>query len=439
MSDDYLSRPYAVPSHRLGRMARLGGLTGGLLGRAALAGARDLARGRRPALGSAFLTPANAAHLASELARMRGAAMKLGQLLSMEAGEYLSPDLADILSRLRSEAHAMPGSQLKRVLSDNWGTDFLTRFRSFDVRPVAAASIGQVHRAETKDGRALAVKVQYPGVRDSIDSDIRNLGALMRWSGLAPRGMDLSALLEDARAQLHDEADYGAEARMLDRFGALLADDPRFAVPEGVPEFSTRDILAMTWMDGVPIETLAAADQELRDEVAARLITLTLRELFAFRLVQTDPNFANFRWNAEAGRTVLLDFGAARDYPEPLVAEFRALLRAGLAGDRDDMGAAATRIGYLSDELSPARLSALLDMMEMCFEPLRDDRPFDFARSDLPQRLTAAAMAFGRDRDIAPVPPADALFLQRKVAGLYLLAARLGARVALRPLLAPYA
>ncbi|WP_234984144.1 ABC1 kinase family protein [Roseivivax jejudonensis] len=420
-------------------MARLGGLTGGLMGRAALAGAGELARGRRPAFDRLMLTPANAARVTAELARMRGAAMKLGQLISMEAGEILTPELADILASLRSEAHAMPPPQLKRVLSDNWGADFLRRFRRFDVTPIAAASIGQVHRAETRDGTALAIKVQYPGIRDSIDSDIANLGAIIRWSGMVPRGLDLAPLLEDARAQLHEEADYAQEARAMTRFADLLADEAAFAVPRPHEAFSTRDILAMDYLSGVPIEDLAGAAQEVRDGAGARLIGLVLRELFEFRLMQTDPNFANYRWDAESGRIVLLDFGATRAFPETLVADFRAMLRAGLAGDRDGIRAAAMRIGYLSDDLSEARIATLLDMMQMCFVPLAEESPFDFADSDLPQRLTEAAIAFGRERDIAPVPPTDALFLQRKVAGLYLLCARIGARVALRPLVAPYA
>ncbi|SFD89349.1 ABC1 kinase family protein [Roseivivax sediminis] len=437
--DRYLSAPLPVPSRRLGRLMRLGGLTGGLVGRAAWAGAGELARGRRPEAGRLLLTPANAARVTAELARMRGAAMKLGQLISMEAGEYLSPELAQILAALRAEAHAMPPPQLKRVLSDAWGDDFLHRFRRFDVRPVAAASIGQVHRAEAKDGRELAVKVQYPGIRASIDSDIANLGAVIRWSGLVPKGLDLAPLLEEARAQLHEEADYAQEARSMARFADLLEGEPGFAVPRPHDDLTTRDILTMDFLQGAQVENLAGAAQEVRDDVARRLIALIPRELFEFGLVQTDPNFANYRYEAETGRIALLDFGATRAIPAALAADFRALLQAGLAEDRAGMRAAAMRIGYLSETLEPGRMETLLDMMDMAFAPLRSEAPFDFAASDLPDRLTRAAIAMGRERDIAPLPPADALFLQRKVAGLYLLAARIGARVALRPLVAPWA
>ena len=236
--------------------------------------------------------------------------MKMGQLLSLEAGDLLTPELAALLRPLQAQAHVMPPAQLKQVLSAAWGKDFTKRFKKFDVRPIAAASIGQVHRAQTLDGRDLAVKVQYPGIRDSIDSDLRNLAALMRMSGLLPKGLDLAPLLEDARQQLHDEADYAQEARSLGRFGALLEDDPFFIVPRWHADLSTPDILAMDFAPSDPIDTLEGADQSTRDRVATGLIDLMMREVFAFGLVQSDPNFANFRWQPDTGRVVLLDFGA---------------------------------------------------------------------------------------------------------------------------------
>ena len=123
----------------------------------------------------------------------------------------------------------MPPAQLKQVLTDSYGPDFRTLFRSFDTRPLAAASIGQVHRALAPDGRALAVKLQYPGVRDAIDSDLDNVAALIRWSGLWPRELDIAPLLAEARRQLHEEADYAREGAALARFGTLLADDTRLS------------------------------------------------------------------------------------------------------------------------------------------------------------------------------------------------------------------
>ncbi|MEL7488035.1 MAG: AarF/UbiB family protein, partial [Pseudomonadota bacterium] len=180
----------AVPRRRLSRAARFGGLAAGVAGDVALRGAGRALRGERPDLGSLLLTPANAARIADELAKLRGAAMKIGQLVSMDAGDLLPPEFAEIMARLRATAAPMPGRQLKSVLTENWGRDWLRRFDAFDVRPLAAASIGQVHRARTNDGRDLAIKIQYPGVRASIDSDVDNVATLINLSGLLPKDTD---------------------------------------------------------------------------------------------------------------------------------------------------------------------------------------------------------------------------------------------------------
>ena len=175
----------------------------GVAGNMLMAGAQQLAQGKRPKLGDLLLTPANALRITQQLSQMRGAAMKVGQLLSMDAGDLLPAELTRILSRLRDDAHHMPPAQLQKVLAAEWGANWRTKFSRFDVKPVAAASIGQVHRAVTRDGRELAIKVQYPGVAESIDADVDNVATLLRMSGVLPRGLDVAPLLaEHVAAQL---------------------------------------------------------------------------------------------------------------------------------------------------------------------------------------------------------------------------------------------
>ena len=198
----------AVPSGRGSRLARLGWMATGIAGGMMAEGARQLAQGNRPKMSDLLLTPANARRVADQLAKLRGAAMKVGQLVSMESGDLLPPALAEILARLRSDARAMPKAQVQAALDAQWGKGWEKKFRHFSFTPMAAASIGQVHRALAKDGRDMAIKIQYPGVRESIDSDVDNVAALFRMSGLLPREMDIKPLLRDAKRQLHDEADY---------------------------------------------------------------------------------------------------------------------------------------------------------------------------------------------------------------------------------------
>lgn len=431
-------RGLPVPVTRLARLGRFGSLATGIAGSAVARGARDLAGGRRPDLRGMLLTPANAARVATQLAEMRGAAMKIGQLLSMEAGALLPPELSEILARLRADAHFMPPAQLKQVLAANWGADFQRRFAQFNVRPIAAASIGQVHRARLKDGRELAIKVQYPGIRRSIDSDVANVATLIRLSGMLPPGLDLAPLLDEARQQLHDEADYVREGESLSRFGRLLADDPDFAVPALMPELTTPDILAMDYLAGVPIESLTNTPQATRDRVVDRLIDLVLREIFDFGLMQTDPNFANYRYDPDSGRIVLLDFGATREIGPDMAAGYRGLLVAGLDGDRAGLLDAACTIGLIDRALDAPHLDRLLDMAQMAFAPLRRPGGYDFAADDLLGRLRDAGMDMALQRQSVHVPPMATLYLQRKIGGIYLLAARLAARTDLNALVAGY-
>ncbi|MEM9050042.1 MAG: AarF/ABC1/UbiB kinase family protein [Pseudomonadota bacterium] len=435
---DRSARVLSVPSGRLTRMARMGGLATGIAGRMALGSAGQLARGKRPALSDLLLTPGNARRLTEELSRMRGAAMKLGQLLSMEAGDVLPPELAEILGRLRAEAHTMPPKQLKAVLSASWGTDFLRRFAQFDVRPLASASIGQVHRAQTRDGRDLAIKVQYPGVRQSIDSDLRNLAALIRASGLLPKTLEIRPLLAEANRQLHEEADYRREGDCLTRFRALLADDPDFLLPALHADLTTPDILAMDFVAADPVESVARRPQDERDRLARLLIALTLREIFDFGVMQTDPNFANYRYQPETGRVVLLDFGATRDLAPATQVQLRSILETGIEGDRAALQNAAIAAGIFPAEAPPAALAEMMAIAETALAPLRAPGRFDFATSDLAARVRAAGLEVGADNSHWHIPPADMLFLQRKIGGMYLLCTRLSARVDIHALIQPY-
>jgi predicted unusual protein kinase regulating ubiquinone biosynthesis (AarF/ABC1/UbiB family) len=437
-SDDGAVGAHPVPDSRLGRLLRLGGMTSGILGDMVATGVRQMARGERPSVPTTLLTPATAARITRELGRMRGAAMKLGQMLSMDTGLVLPPEMTAVLAALRADAPPMPPKQLRDVLDAEWGGGWYGRFGRFDVRPFAAASIGQVHRATTADGRDLAIKVQYPGVRASIDSDIDNLATLLRLPGILPREMDIAPVLAEAKRQLHLEADYSAEARNLDAFGRFLADSTTFRLPELDPALSTRQVLAMSYVESDPIDALAEAPPDLRDRVAGDLIDLVLRELFEFGLMQTDPNLANYRFDTASQRIVLLDFGAVMAIDPALRADFRRLLNAALDEDGEAIRTAMIRIGYFDEATLPRHQTLIMEMFDAAMAPLRQEAPFDFGSSDLIGTLRDMGVAMGTERELTHIPPPATLFMHRKIGGIYLLAARLGARVRLRPLLERY-
>ena len=428
----------AVPVGRASRAARLGGAGLSIASNMAVGGARELLRGRAPDLRDLMLTPTNIQRLTNELARMRGAAMKVGQLVSLDAGEMLPPELADIIGRLRADADFMPPKQLRDVLDREWGPGWMKKFKRFNVRPVAAASIGQVHEAIAPDGRHLAIKVQYPGVRESIDSDVSNVGTLISMSGILPKGLDMAPLLKEAKRQLHEEADYDREARELQRFGDWLAGDKRFAVPGFVPEFSTGSVLAMDYLQGDAIETLADAEQSKRDEIATRLLDLTLKELFELGHMQSDPNFANYRFDAEKGRIILLDFGASRQIAEPTRAAYKTMAKAVLSEDRAALDTGCLALGIYADTTADHHKAAILDLILDGAAALDADGWFDFGSSVLRSDLAQRGMALAEDQAFLHIPPMDTLYVQRKLAGMFLLASRLKARVNLRAAFAPW-
>lgn len=437
-SDRFSSKGSKVPSSRFSRVARLGGMATGIAGGMLLDGVRQLAAGQRPSLNDLLLTPANALKVTLQLAQMRGAAMKLGQLLSMDSGDFLPRELAEILARLRSDAQHMPQRQLDQVLTRHWGKDWQTRFASFKSAPLAAASIGQVHRAVCPDGRDLAIKIQYPGVRTSIDSDVDNVATLLRLSNLLPRTMDIAPVLAEAKRQLHEEADYAREGQYLEQFSALLAGSPDYAVPVFHADLSGRDVLAMSYIKGTPIEALASAPQAERDRVAGLLIDLVLRELFEFGVMQTDPNFANYRYAADTGQIVLLDFGATRALPPAVAAQYRALLGYALAGNRTGLLDAAIDIGFLTAEMARRNARVIDQLLDMALELLAVPGPFDFGNAGVVSDFRDVGMTIAADRRNWHIPPVETLFVQRKLGGVFLLASRLKARVDVRTLIARF-
>jgi len=433
LSDD---RYRKVPISRLSRFSAFGQLAGGVAGGVIAEGAKRLARGERPQMADLLLTPANATRVTEQLSRLRGAAMKLGQMISLDAGDLLPAELTAILARLRDAAHFMPPRQLQTVLAGTWGADWRRRFARFEATPIAAASIGQVHRAVLHDGRTVAVKVQYPGIAASIDADIDNVATLLRVSGLLPKTLDITPLLVEAKRQLHEEADYLREAEQMRRYGAMLAGEEQFLVPAPVDELTGPSVLTMDFIASRPIDTLADAPQDVRDRVMAAMLDLVLRELFTFGFMQTDPNFANYRWQPETGRVVLLDFGAARSVPDETRTAYARMMQAGLNGDPAELKRRICEVGFASEEQMARHGAAFEGVIGVILDHVNQAEIFDFADRSFVAKLRDFGEPVAQDRDTWHLPPMDTLFVQRKVSGTALLAVRMKARLPLQQMVA---
>jgi predicted unusual protein kinase regulating ubiquinone biosynthesis (AarF/ABC1/UbiB family) len=427
-----------IPVSRGQRLLYLGRLVGGIAGGVVSEGLRSLSSGSLPTGSELLLTPGNATRLAERLSEMRGAAMKVGQLLSMEAGDYLPREFSDVLANLRDSAHAMPMLQLAKQLEGAWGPDWTDQFERFFFQPIASASIGQVHKAVDRDGRTLAIKVQYPGIRESIDSDVDNVAALLTMFRLIPEPELLQPLLDEAKRQLHEEADYLLEANHIEAYHRHLNGLPGFRLPNVQQGLNRTNVLVMEHLDGGPIDMLATQGVNLRNTIARRLVDLSLREIFDWGLVQTDANFSNFLFLEDSGDIGLLDFGATRRYSKDTCEQLRRLMAAAIRRDRAALADAAEAVGYIGESDADAYRATTLDLLEIAAEPARADRDYDFGASNLARRMSEHVLQLRLENRMWRMPPPEILFLHRKLGGIYMACARLRARVDVHRLVQPY-
>ena len=449
-------RHVAVPSSPLARVLGFGQLAAGLAAGTVAESARRAFRGARsspsasasestdapaPLIGgdSAFMTEANAERLAVALCRMRGAALKLGQMLSIQDESVNPPAVARALERVRQGADVMPPAQLHAAVEEHLGVGWRDALVSFSEEPLAAASIGQVHLAEVRDGdsgevRAVCMKIQYPGVARSIHSDIDNLMRLVSLTDLIPRGLYVEHAVKVAKEELTLECDYEYERASQEKMRALLADDPHWRVPETFPELSSKGVLTTAFARGVPIDRVAHVSQEERDFIGEQLLRVTLRELFEFRFMQTDPNFANFLYDPARRELTLIDFGAAKAYPKQFVDEYMRMVVACADRDRDALVAASVALGFLRGDEAPVLIDAHVRAGYEVGLPFAAEGAHDFgANRDMTRRVAGLGKVMLKHRLTAP--PEEAYSLHRKLSGCFLACMRIGARVNAREML----
>ncbi len=427
-----MSQERTLPKSRQSRLWQMGKLAGGMVSGAISESVKLARQGDKPSMRKAFLTPDNMRRIGDRLSEMRGAAMKIGQLISMEGGELLPPELSALLERLRENAHSMPLGEVAAVLKTAWGENWQTQFTHFSFTPIAAASIGQVHEATLKDGRKLAIKLQYPGVKQSIDSDVDNVATLLSWLNLLPKEMDVESLLKEAKHQLHLEADYRHEARMLALFAQQA--DPRFyQIPTILDALSCDTVLAMDYLEGIPVKEVFDAQRAIREQVGEHYLALALKEVFVTGVVQTDPNFANYRYEPDSKRLQLLDFGATREYATQRRDTLKLLLRGSLEADRDQLNQASTQLGYVIQDDPEAFKQGMVNLLMLVSTPLREP-VYDFSRSNLAQEMKDMVLDLRVDQGYSRVPPTDILYLHRKLGGLYMMLKALKVKLPVREL-----
>jgi predicted unusual protein kinase regulating ubiquinone biosynthesis (AarF/ABC1/UbiB family) len=382
---------------------------------------------------------AQARHLAAELGRLKGSVMKVGQMLSLYGQYFLPPEAVEVLASLHDDTPPVDWRSIEPVIRRGLGRAL--RDLEVDPVPLASASLGQVHRARRRaDGCELVLKVQYPGVADAIESDIGTLARLIAVTRVAPKGLNLEPVYLEVKEMLHREVDYAAEIEHTRRFAQLLEGDPRYVVPKVFREYCSEQVLALSYEPGVSARdpAVAALPQARRNALAVAALELFLRELFDWGMVQTDPHFGNYKIRMggrtpDSDRIVLLDFGATRLFGRGFVESYREMLRGALAGDRAATLRGAAGIGVMPEDFPAPVREAFVELCELIVEPFRGG-DYDWGASDLPRRVGEKIARNAMTRYMR-IPPREIVFLHRRLAGAFFLAAALGARGDARPVL----
>ena len=400
----------SVPASRVSRVASFASLGAGLaFGTVAEAsrravGIRSGANSGASTDGSLVLTEANASRIVATLCRVRGAALKLGQILSIQDGAVIGPELQAIFDRVRESADFMPRWQLEQVMKGDLGPNWKDNFGSFSMKPFAAASIGQVHRAILRDGTEVAVKVQYPGVAKSIDSDIRNLMTLMKVLAFLPEGLFVDKIASHMAVELAQECDYKREAMCGQRMKELLAPDQVFHVPTVYHDLTSENVLTTEYIRGLTIDQSTSLPQNTRNLIASAVLRLCFTELFIHRYMQTDPNWANFLFNPNTQQLGLLDFGATREYRPGFVNTYFKIIDGAAKKDRQAVLEYSREVGFLTGFESKAMNEAHVESVMLLARPFHENKNFNFGKQTITSEIQALSGVMLRER-LCPPPP----------------------------------
>jgi predicted unusual protein kinase regulating ubiquinone biosynthesis (AarF/ABC1/UbiB family) len=369
-----------IPRRAVTRTARLAALPLGVAGRATLGLGKRLG-GRSSADVTLELQRRTAEQLFAVLGQLKGGAMKFGQALSIfEAAfpEDMAAPYRQALTRLQEAAPPMPAQTVHQVLAEQFGRDWRHRFAEFADEPAAAASIGQVHRAVWADGRAVAVKVQYPGAGPALVADLTQLSRFARMFAALSPGLDVKPLIAELRARIVEELDYSLEADAQRAFAVAYADDPEIVVPRIVA--SAPKALVSEWIGGTPLSAvIASGTQQERDRAGYLLATLHFSAPARAGLLHADPHPGNFRILPD-GRLGVLDFGATNRLPDGLPEPIGRLCRLALDGDAESVLAGLRAEGFVRPGMSvdaPEVLGYVRPMLEpLAQETFRFSRPW---------------------------------------------------------------
>jgi len=366
----------------------------------------------------------NAARIVETLGEMKGAAMKIGQMLSLHDG-MLPPEVAEVLRGLQQEAPKVPAEVMELEIRGALD-DFDDLFESLDFEAFAAASIGQVHRGRLRDGRDVAVKIQYPLIDHIVEADLKNLKTLVRTLLGMISDIDFDPIWSELNDRLMEELDYNREAANIRRMAEIHRDVPDIVIPKVVDEATARTVLTLEYLPGLSSAEACASRQELRDRWGVVLAEFLLRGLLEHRFLHADPNLANFAF-LDDGRVVVYDFGSVKEVPSEMAVRYAELLVATAHKRGDEIPIILKKMGIFMKDGSLMPSGAIEPYLEIFSEVLRDEPPYTFGEDpDIYRRVFDVGMdswQYSKDMQF----PEDAIFINRSLGGHFGNLARLGA------------
>ncbi|MEO8554981.1 MAG: AarF/ABC1/UbiB kinase family protein, partial [Kofleriaceae bacterium] len=373
-----LGRGRGIAAGRLGRIARLSRLSARLS--ASWFGSRIrrlFARGERRVQLDSAARKAAAERVAHEMGQMKGAIMKLGQMMSFVSDD-IPVEYRAALASLQHAAPAMAFPLVRDVAERELGMPLERAFARFDSEPLAAASIGQVHRAALADGTEVVVKIQYPGVAEAIRADLANAGMLYQMMAMFYPALDPKPVVDELRSRITEELDYVNEARSQGEFGKLYANHPFIRIPKVITSHSTARVLTSEYIAGRRFAEILADDPAAKNRWAEILYRFVFGSIIRHGVFNGDPHPGNYLFDDD-GRVAFLDFGCVKWFPPGMMADWQALVRAHLGGARDGFRARAVALGFLT-ESSPIDADKLFRYFAYFYEPFEAAGPFHFSR-----------------------------------------------------------
>jgi len=423
---------------RSGRFFKLAGMTASVAGQYAGQRARRLFGTENDEGAQSESYTRMAGQIADTLGELKGAVMKVGQIAS-QTQDFLPIEFSEALEKLQKEAPPMPFEVIVAQVESELGKPVPELFEYLQETPYAAASIGQVHRARLHDGTDVIVKVQYPGVDESCDSDLKQLRLALKLGGLLKMPKEtVDQLFGEIRVRLKEELDYENEARNLKMFREFHAEDPWVIIPTVIDSHSSRRVLTLELVEGDHVSQVTPAhyDQDTINLIGHRIFTTMADQLFRFQCIHGDPHAGNFAYRPD-GSVIMYDFGCVKKLKPEIVEAYRKVLVAALDEDYQaldrhliDLGA---RVGS-----QPAVDEAYYAMWrDILIVPFDQDEPYDFAESELHKHVAAKTSTVFKYLDYFK-PPVESIFIDRMIAGHYWMLKRLGVQAAFRSELEKY-